>query len=233
MLSLPVSCDDYLNIRPTCEVPPTGSKERVFWGRGAHTYDASCHIEGVRLAVARSPQRCVEQSASFEYGASLQEVTIDMLTVPPISTGSTGIIVTTIGAIVSTNRGDISIGMARVARHDGVLSSWAMREHPLVVSTAAERTRFRHRMATRHNAPEARRSSGYGRNGASICFEIIAPHLFQERFPRKRYPTILHQTGQQVEFFLRQSVFPHYMEPVDVMSMGNLTGGGSENRAGC
>src|SRR5215211_9518794 len=35
VLSLRVSCDDYLSMRPTCEVPPRGSKERVFWGTGA------------------------------------------------------------------------------------------------------------------------------------------------------------------------------------------------------
>src|SRR5215210_8187581 len=60
VLSLHVSCDDYLSMRPTCEVPPRGAKERVFWGRGATTYHAMCRIEGVRVAMARSPQRCVE-----------------------------------------------------------------------------------------------------------------------------------------------------------------------------
>ena len=62
------------------------------------------------------------ERASFEHGDRLQEVTIDMLTVPPIRTRSKGIIVTTTGVIVSINRGDISIGMARLAGTMVVLS---------------------------------------------------------------------------------------------------------------
>jgi len=34
VLSLRVSCDEYLNMRRSCEVPLEGEKERVFWGRG-------------------------------------------------------------------------------------------------------------------------------------------------------------------------------------------------------
>ena len=61
VLSLHVSCDDYLKSRPTCEVPPEEVKEGVIWGTGAHTDDVLCRSEGFRVAMARSPQRCIEQ----------------------------------------------------------------------------------------------------------------------------------------------------------------------------
>ena len=57
---------------------------------------------------------------------------------------------------------------AMVSRSPG-----AMREPPLVISPAAERTRFRHRMATKHNALERRHTLHRGRataNFTPLCF---------------------------------------------------------------